>query len=116
MREKRKREADEEAANADVTKRVKLERETAFKRTIEDLTKSAEGLLEQQIAVATEREFQAMYPEKWKDAMEKHLVGLEGLQREVQEKSRMLEAHERKKTEKERVVSIGRGVVVNEAA
>ena len=116
LREKRKREADEAASDTEVIKKAKLERDADFNRTIGDLTKTAENLLEGQIASATEQEFRTMYPENWKRVMESHLSGLDRLQRETDEKNEVLEVHERKRKEDKSVPLAGKGILLDEAA
>lgn len=116
LRGRRKREAEEQTANAEAIKKVKLEKASAFKRTVEDLTNTAEGLLEQQLARATEQQFQAMYLDDWENAMRRHLTGLEGLQKEVQERNKTLEMHERVRKEDQSVSMMGKGILIDEVA
>lgn len=113
LREKRKRDSLNSGGEIEARKRAKSEEVVMQGRVKEEVRRKTLKVMEDALADATVAEYQAMYGEGWKEAMERELQGLERRQAEAEIMREERERVESEWVERERKELVVRGLTSN---
>jgi hypothetical protein len=113
LREKRKRDASNSGGEVEARKRARSEEIVMQEKVKEEARRKALEVMEDALADATVAEYQAMYGEGWKEAMERELQDLERRQAEAEIMREERERVESEWVERERKELVIRGLTGN---